>query len=77
MTMSKEEYVCAIDGCLDVIHRLKVSESVARDISWELKSEVRSYLKYSQPFQTERDETDIEYIYRRLCEITAPLEELD
>ena len=74
--MSKEDYIDAIDGCLDVIYRLKTSEKVAQDISEFVISEIRSHLKYDTKFPTMPDETDIEYIYRLLCEITAPLEEL-
>ena len=59
----------AVDGCLDVIHSLKEKEKVFYSV-WELREEIRSYLKYghlSIPGALEGESTD-ECIYRRLCE---------
>lgn len=65
--MKQEDVVAAIDGCLDIILELKQCKNAVLEL-FDLQRDIRSHLKHETRLSTTDNQTDVEYIYQRLCE---------
>lgn len=67
-TLEGINYKEAVDGCLDVIHRLKKCEAAVFRLE-DLIREVRNSWKHDYQLPLRSDERDIDYFYRSLLEV--------